>query len=149
MSLPEFPKPGTTFTRDQALDAILTSIAMEEVALSHIINAEGEKIQYILKCAKANRANVCDVLEVNESAASLLEQVNDMQITLKNKLRLALKFLPRPERPPCPEPTPPRPRPKPPCPRPRPKPPCPCFRPTPCSCEKCQRASCPRPEFPC
>ena len=134
MSLPEFPKPDTILTRDQALDAILTSIAMEEVALSHIINAEGEKIQYILKAAKECKADICDVIEVNDSVSSLLEQVNDMQITLKNKLRWALKYLPRPEEPPCPEPRPPWLRPKPPCPGPRPpwsgsKPPCPGSRP--------------------
>ena len=130
MSLPKFPKPGTTLTRDQALDAILTSIAMEEVALSHIINAEGEKIKYILKSAQENKADVCDVLKVNESVSSMLEQVNDMQIILKNKLRWALKYLPKPEEPPCPEPKPPCPKPKPPCPKPRPpwprpEPPCP------------------------
>jgi len=128
MSLPQFPKKSNILTRDQALDAILTSIAMEEVALSHIINAEGEKIQYILKAAKENKADVCDVLEVNESVSSMLEQVNDIQITLKNKLRWALKYLPKPEETPRPLP----PRPKPPC--PKPKPPCPEPKP-PCSCQ--------------
>lgn len=144
MSLPQFPKPGTVLSRDEALDAILTSIAMEEVALSHIINAEGEKIQHVIRSAKQNKADICDVMKVNDSAAALLEQVNDMQITLKNKLRLALKYLPKPQDPPCQEPTPPRPTPKP-CscqkprpPYPQPKPPrpkpCSCKRPKPCSC---------------
>ena len=151
MSLPKFPKPDAILTRDQALDAILTSIAMEEVALSHIINAEGEKIQYILKAAKECRADVCDVLEVNESVTSMLEQVNDMQITLKNKLRWALKYLPKPEEPSCPSPEPPWLGPKPPCscqkPKPpwlEPNPPCLCMKPRPpwlgskppCSCLK-------------
>ena len=163
MSLPEFPKPDTILSRDQALDAILTSIAMEEVALSHIINAEGEKIQYILKSARANKADVCDVLKVNESATALLEQVNDMQMTLKNKLRWALKYLPKPEEPPCPKPKPPHPEPKPPC--PRPKSPCTCSyqesrppwlgskpscsRPRPsCSCQELRSCSCQKDSFP-
>lgn len=113
MSLPEFPKPGASLSRSEALDAIITSIAMEEVALSHIINAEGEKIQYILKAAKHNKADVRDVLKVNESATALLEQVNDMQITLKNKLRLALQHLP--EKKEVPKPKHIHPHPKPPC----------------------------------
>lgn len=123
MSLPKFPKPDTILTGDQALRAILTSIAMEEVALSNIINAEKEVIQYILKSAKENKADVCDVLKVNESVSSMLEQVNDMQITLKNKLRLALKYLPKPEE-------------------------LPCLKPKPKSCF-CQKTPCPRSEPPC
>ncbi len=42
MSMPELPQ-APDFTQEQALNMILSSIALEEVALSHIINAEGEK----------------------------------------------------------------------------------------------------------
>lgn len=34
-------------TREEALTMIIASIAMEELALSHILNAEGEKLQFI------------------------------------------------------------------------------------------------------
>ena len=34
-------------TREEALTMIIASIAMEELALSHILNAEGEKLQYM------------------------------------------------------------------------------------------------------
>ena len=36
--------PSTT-TREQAITDIIESVALEETALSHILNAEGEKIQ--------------------------------------------------------------------------------------------------------
>lgn len=153
MSLPQFPKPDTILSRDQALDAIITSIAMEEVALSHIINAEGEKIQHVLQAALENKADISDVLKVNESVTLMLEQVNDMQIILKSKLRLALQYLPKPEEESCPKPKPPRPTPQP-CPKPpRPTPqPCPRPpRPTPKPCPKPPRPMpkpCPRPR-PC
>lgn len=36
--------PSTT-TRSQAITDLIESVALEETALSHILNAEGEKIQ--------------------------------------------------------------------------------------------------------
>lgn len=48
MSMPSFPPNGADMTQEEALTMIIASIAMEELALSHILNAEGEKLQYIL-----------------------------------------------------------------------------------------------------
>ena len=41
MSMPSFPPCGADMTKDEALTMIVASIAMEELALSHIVNAEG------------------------------------------------------------------------------------------------------------
>jgi hypothetical protein len=125
VSMPEFPKPNPDFTQEQALTMILSSIALEEAALSHIINAEGEKIQYILNNTGVNGYphDLKDIVAVNKSVADLLEIVLQNQMVLKNKMDRVLEYLPKP---PCP-PEPPRP-PNPPCPPepPRPpKPPCP------------------------
>lgn len=50
MSQPFFPHvtPGVTLNREDAIRLILASIAMEELGLSRILNAEGEKLQYVL-----------------------------------------------------------------------------------------------------
>jgi hypothetical protein len=95
MSMPEFPNPDCILTREQSINAILTSIALEEAALSHIINAEGEKIQYVLQNIDLKNFyhDMDKILEVNESVSDLIEQITDMQLILKNKMRLAAKFL--------------------------------------------------------
>lgn len=92
MSQPKFPA-RTDITRDDALNMILTSIAMEELGLSHIINAEGEKLQYILgtlPCSEGTGAAVDQVLEVNESITRLLDSVMQNQIFLKGKMEKVL-----------------------------------------------------------
>ena len=139
MSLPQFPNPEDILDREEALSAVITSIAMEEQALSHIIEAESAKICYAIKRAKSNRPNDMEnLLKINDSAANLLERINDMQLVLKNKLRVAVNALPKQPEPPPKPPVPPRPPcppppPKPPCP---PNPPCPPLPPLP-SCAKC------------
>ena len=47
MSAPVFPI--TDITIDDSISQILSSVAMEELALSHILNAEGEKLQFFLR----------------------------------------------------------------------------------------------------
>ncbi|MCI8328796.1 MAG: hypothetical protein HFG02_04050 [Oscillibacter sp.] len=134
MSMPSFPPNGAAMTREEALTMIIASIAMEELALSHILNAEGEKLQYILKAGATSCASPQDVLAVNKSVTALLEAVVHNQMLLKGKLERVLEFCPPPA-PPCPPP---------PCgPEPCPCPPPPCIpEPCPCPPPPCRRASC-------
>lgn len=128
MSMPSFPQNGADLTREEALTMIIASIAMEELALSHIINAEGEKLQYILGTLPGTKPCACpqDVLAVNKSVASLLDVVAQNQMLLKSKLEKVLEACP----PPCPTPCPPPHGPCPPPFGPRPCPP-PARRPPP------------------
>lgn len=50
MSYPNIPNisPTVTLTRDDVVNLIFSSIAMEELGLAHIINAQAENIQYAL-----------------------------------------------------------------------------------------------------
>lgn len=105
MSMPSFPPNGADLTREEALTMIIASIAMEELALSHIINAEGEKLQYILGTLPGTKpcAGPQEVLAVNKSVASLLDVVTQNQMLLKSKLDKVLELCPPPP-PPCPSP---------------------------------------------
>ena len=95
MSKPDLTNDSTGLTRDGAINKILYSIAMEELALSHVINAEGEKIQYILGTLKDNPppepATVEEVLQVNTSVEKTLETAVKKQTILTQKMTEALK----------------------------------------------------------
>ena len=100
----QFPKNITNITRDEAINAILLSIADGETALSKLIDAEREKIKYVLDCAKikgCSEEELEKVLAVNESAANLMNKIVDIEIVLKNKLALIAGHGPKP-RPPVP-----------------------------------------------
>jgi hypothetical protein len=99
MSMPLFPKVNPDITCENAINMILTSIAMEELALSHIMNAEGEKLQYVLKylessCSESGNEYAFDkLLAVNASISDLLDSVSQNQMLLKSKMNKALNAL--------------------------------------------------------
>jgi len=67
---------------------------MEELGLSHVLNAEGEKLQYILgtlEGAKKTHPTIDEVLEVNESVKGMLQQVAFNQMFLSAKMSEALR----------------------------------------------------------
>lgn len=92
MSQPSFPS-SLGITREDAVNQILSSIAMEELGLSHIINAEGEKLQYILGTLPGltgPAATIEDLLNTNESIQNLLQNASYNQLLLRSKMQQAL-----------------------------------------------------------
>ena len=72
-------------------------MTMEELGLSHILNAEGEKLQYILGTLpglSGPAATVEDVLFANESVRNLLMTAVQNQLFQKSKIRGALEASP-------------------------------------------------------
>jgi len=128
MSLPKIPEMHNIpcITPSAAISFILASIALEEIGLSHIINAEGEKIQAVVEKFKCNNnLNICDVLAVDKSVNDVLRTILKKEILLELKMTEALEALPhcQPSIPCPPNPCPPNPCPPCPCP-PNPCPPC-------------------------
>lgn len=78
-------EPGTS-TRCQAITDIISSIALEETALSHILNAEGEKIQKFV--ATDSDATYTEILEANESVRSMVSAITRLEVILQGKLEL-------------------------------------------------------------
>jgi len=95
MSVPKFPTDTDNLTRDNVINQILSSIAMEELGLSHIINVEGEKMQYILGTLEGVKPpdvppTIEQVLDANASIQKLLDTIMKQQMFLKSKMSTIL-----------------------------------------------------------
>ncbi|WNF35711.1 hypothetical protein RJD24_14790 [Bacillaceae bacterium IKA-2] len=88
MSMPNIPNinPKVTITKKKALNLLLSSIALEEIGLSHILNAEAEKLQVAIKKYKKNKLNFEDFLSVNHSIDKTLRGIIKNQMLLQFKL---------------------------------------------------------------
>ncbi|MGL4773580.1 MAG: isopeptide-forming domain-containing fimbrial protein [Clostridium sp.] len=70
----------------RALSNVVESIALQEAALSHIINAEGEKIQKLLKMTNITRSNVT---AINNSVNHMIGSISLLEVVLTKKLSIA------------------------------------------------------------
>ena len=87
----------TTIGREEEINQLLSSIAMEELALSHILNAEGEKIQHVLGTLTGQTvsdAPISDLLAIDDSVTTMLESVRATQTQLMEKMTAALAASP-------------------------------------------------------
>ncbi|MEG2322709.1 MAG: hypothetical protein RSB71_04450 [Bacilli bacterium] len=83
MSMPII-KPST-ITRGDAIGNIIESIANEESSISHILNAESEKLNTVINTPDVTPK---DLLTINKSVKNTVDKVIDLELSLKNKLNL-------------------------------------------------------------
>lgn len=85
MSLPTIPNitPKISLNRCETINMLLSSIALEEIGLSHILNAEGEKLQCFLE---TDPCELNDYLKINDSINKTLRTIVKSQILLQFKL---------------------------------------------------------------
>ncbi|WP_153725722.1 hypothetical protein [Heliorestis convoluta] len=100
MSSPTIPTidPQINIDREDAINLLLTSIALEEISLAHIINAEGEKIQSILGTLPGQTVNnptLDELMAINKSVKSTLQTLIKKEMLLQFKLEAVLQ-IPRP-----------------------------------------------------
>lgn len=74
---------ASTTTRAQAITDIIESVALEETALSHILNAEGEKIQKVVAMENVTPEVL---LATNKSVESMVNAVSRLEMILQSKL---------------------------------------------------------------
>lgn len=83
MSMPVIT-PGEG-SREQAITDLVESIALQETALSHIINAEGEKIQVFTTAAGITPEQL---LAANASVESMVDAITRLEMVFQTKLNL-------------------------------------------------------------
>lgn len=91
MSMPNIPdiKPIINLNRCEIVNLLLSSIALEEIGLSHILNAEGEKLQAILKLKPTS---IDTYLKANDSVNKMLRTIVKSQTMLQLKLEDVLEL---------------------------------------------------------
>ncbi|MBY0037313.1 collagen-like protein [Bacillus cereus] len=84
--------PTITLTREESLNILLASIALEELALAHIINAEAEKIQVALGTIPGLSPfpTISQILAINESVNTTLQNATKKEMLLQSKLESIL-----------------------------------------------------------
>ncbi len=65
-----------------AASSLLQSIALEETAISHILNAEGEKLQKAI----AISCDTNNLIEINKSVENMVDKITNLELVLKSKL---------------------------------------------------------------
>lgn|GEM_PF-547715 len=76
--------PGTG-TRDQAITDLIESVALQETAISHILNAEGKKMQAIIAMPDATLE---DLMNMNDSVNKLVNAATRLEMIFLSKLEL-------------------------------------------------------------
>lgn len=87
MSMPKIECPH--IDKCCAASSLLESVALEEAAISHILNAEGEKLQKAICLADCQD----DLLEINKSVEDMVDKVTSLEIILKAKLDIIKPIL--------------------------------------------------------
>ncbi|MDR2889289.1 MAG: choice-of-anchor G family protein, partial [Lachnospiraceae bacterium] len=76
--------PGTG-SRDQAITDLIQSVALQETALSHVLNAEGEKMQAIIARPGITAE---ELFTLNKSVNKMLNAITRLEMIFQSKLEL-------------------------------------------------------------
>lgn len=72
MGMPNIPEGKFRPNEKEVIIDLFESIALEEMALSHIINAEGEKTQEIVQKYKKHQIDECDLIKLSNSTNQVI-----------------------------------------------------------------------------
>ena len=93
MGMPNIPdiKPKIDISFEETITLLLTSIAMEELSLAHIMNAEAEKIQEVVKTPGCNKLG--DLICIDKSVERMMRDVIKKEMLLEFKFENILELI--------------------------------------------------------
>lgn len=83
MGMPIISSSATS--RRQAITDVIESVALQQTALAHILNAEGEKLQRIIGFQEISYEKI---LAANKSVESMVGAITRLEMLLQSKLAL-------------------------------------------------------------
>ncbi len=90
MGMPTFPKMPCPPSRKNLIGLLIQTIIMEEQALAHLINAEAEKVQQVVRSGIAGPVSANEVSEINRSVAEVVKFASEKEERLLRKLQTVL-----------------------------------------------------------
>jgi hypothetical protein len=84
-----FNSPISSDILQQAVTDVIKAVAIEETALSNILNLESAIIQK----AKIDSANLEEFVSINESVNNIIRNITEVQITTQIKLQFVEELL--------------------------------------------------------
>lgn len=114
MSFPNIPdiEPTIVLSREDTVNLLLSSIAMEEHALAQLIEAEKCKVLYVLNECRRRDTLLSDAVTINKSVNETIQNIIKLEMLLQFKLEHVKELVPHKATPtPAASHTPPAPRP--------------------------------------
>lgn len=92
--MPKIEKQETLeVSREDSINLLLASIGFEELGLSHILNAEGEKLQSVIRNYCRSGRGIRDILKINNSVNDILKTIATKEIILNYKLENVIELM--------------------------------------------------------
>lgn len=96
MSFPNIPDitPKISITFEDSINLLLASIALEEISLSDLMDAEKNKILFVLKDCKHKDSALHDAVVIDKSVNETIQNMIKLQMLLQFKLEHVKELIP-------------------------------------------------------
>lgn len=92
MNRPQLPEKSDRPNFEQAICDLLASVAQDALAISHVMNAEGEKLQGVIQKYVSEEINTCEMEQSCKKTNDMISALIMKEWLLMNKLKTILEI---------------------------------------------------------